>query len=301
MTFYFTIIQYVPDPVANERINVGVMVFGEGKVFTRFVKNWTHIRRFGGEDISFLRDFAADWESVAQTKLAGDHLNEENLLRMTREWGDSIQFTPPLPSTTNPEVLLSDMAKRVLRGGSGAPPNHRTKSQVARHVHRSMESAIAGALGQEAVTHLLATERTIWGEATYHNPDLVVRNGSPLACLFCLSFNISAQESAMATLMASVCSINDIKKKIPWVECAVIASISENSKGDLIQRASRLVEGAGGAFVPEATEELWVHKFVVDNLVPYVEAHGRDAPAGLLPPALDMPGFANAPNREKVR
>jgi hypothetical protein len=36
MVCYYTIVQYYPDPIADERINIGVMVFGDDQVRSRF-------------------------------------------------------------------------------------------------------------------------------------------------------------------------------------------------------------------------------------------------------------------------
>ena len=35
MAAYYTVVQYVPDPVADERINVGVVGFARGRVLVR--------------------------------------------------------------------------------------------------------------------------------------------------------------------------------------------------------------------------------------------------------------------------
>src|SRR5579885_3191655 len=40
MASFYTVVQYVPDPVADERINAGVIVFSRDRVAARFVKNW---------------------------------------------------------------------------------------------------------------------------------------------------------------------------------------------------------------------------------------------------------------------
>ncbi|MBD2774779.1 DUF3037 domain-containing protein [Iningainema tapete] len=58
MVSRYSIIQYVPDPIADERINIGVVVFNEDAVKSRFLTNWERVRLFGMEDIDFLKDFA---------------------------------------------------------------------------------------------------------------------------------------------------------------------------------------------------------------------------------------------------
>lgn len=87
MVSYYTVVQYYPDPIADERINIGVMAFGDGRVRSRFIQDWRRVEQFGGEDISFLHDFARRAEAWEETTL--------------RE---------PLYSTREPDELLDEMA-----------------------------------------------------------------------------------------------------------------------------------------------------------------------------------------------
>ena len=43
-----SIIQYVPDAVTNERINIGVLVLHEGRVKSLFLHNWNRVKQFAG-------------------------------------------------------------------------------------------------------------------------------------------------------------------------------------------------------------------------------------------------------------
>jgi len=122
MASFFTVVQYVPDPVADERVNVGVIVFGQDKLRAQFVHNWARVQRFGGErDLSYLRDFSRDVLHEATGTLPIESVTgarafvTEQLQRMAREWTDSIRFTEPRPSLQDPDALLNDMTKRMLR------------------------------------------------------------------------------------------------------------------------------------------------------------------------------------------
>jgi Protein of unknown function (DUF3037) len=59
MPGYYSVVQYLPDPVTDERVNIGVITYGDGGIRCRFLRTWTRVRMFGGEDVSFLREFAA--------------------------------------------------------------------------------------------------------------------------------------------------------------------------------------------------------------------------------------------------
>ena len=105
MVSYYTVVQYYPDPITDERINIGVMVFGDGQLRSHFLQDWRRVEQFGGEDISFLYDFARRAEAWDETTLKDC---------MTR-WTRSIQFREPLPSLREPEKLLDEKARLFLR------------------------------------------------------------------------------------------------------------------------------------------------------------------------------------------
>ena len=45
----YSIIQYVPNPIADERIHIGVLAFDENLVKVSFLKNWQRVKDFGGD------------------------------------------------------------------------------------------------------------------------------------------------------------------------------------------------------------------------------------------------------------
>ena len=112
MTARYTVVQYVPDPMAGERINFGVITWDDEAICSRFVTDWRHVRSFGKEDIGFLRDFV-DAVAGATSKQLGlpaigetEELDSSRLEKMIGTWGYSIQFAEPRGSTKNAEALL---------------------------------------------------------------------------------------------------------------------------------------------------------------------------------------------------
>src|SRR5260370_836966 len=94
----YSVIRYVPDPTAGECINIGVVVFGNGRVLYRFVKNWDRVKSFRQEDIEYLRVFERNFGRI----------REEELEEMIRSWKLSIQFSTPAGSALDDEELLND-------------------------------------------------------------------------------------------------------------------------------------------------------------------------------------------------
>ncbi|MEM9544071.1 MAG: DUF3037 domain-containing protein [Cyanobacteria bacterium P01_E01_bin.42] len=70
MASRYSIIQYVPDPIAEERINIGVLVFDRQNVKVHFLSNWKRVRYFGRqEDIRTLKSFAERMQKSAEQGL----------------------------------------------------------------------------------------------------------------------------------------------------------------------------------------------------------------------------------------
>jgi hypothetical protein len=88
------------------------MVFGDGRLRSRFLQDWCRVEQFGGENISFLHDFVRRAEGWDETTL------KECMVR----WNRSIQFREPLPASPEAEELLDEMARLFLR-----EPSHRIR------------------------------------------------------------------------------------------------------------------------------------------------------------------------------
>lgn len=121
---YFSVIQYFPNPVSGERMNVGVLAFDEDQVQVRFLSNWDRARYFGrGEDIALLKEFACRMEEASQAGLLfpGDVPSStprhKRLLGVTDHWINSIQLTEPRGSLDSVGILLEDMVQTFLLDG----------------------------------------------------------------------------------------------------------------------------------------------------------------------------------------
>jgi hypothetical protein len=116
----YSIIQYFPNPIADERINIGAIAFDEEVIKVQFLQHWERVSDFGMENIDFLKDFATRMKkSVADGLLfPGDEPNtlprQERLTKIARTWFNSIQFTEPRGSLEDVESLLQDVVETYL-------------------------------------------------------------------------------------------------------------------------------------------------------------------------------------------
>jgi hypothetical protein len=119
MASYYSIIRYVPNPISEECVNIGVAVFGGGAPLFRFITDWSRPRRFGGESVEFLERFA---QQVSSTQLGifsdSGTWDERRLQGILGRWHNSIQFTLPRASLREPSILLEEIVALFLRGGT---------------------------------------------------------------------------------------------------------------------------------------------------------------------------------------
>jgi hypothetical protein len=106
---FYVVVQYVPRPIAEERINVGVLAFaaeGDPTIHRRFLADWRRVEAFGDGEIGFLRDFARDFDARGWTP--------DLIRRASREWAGCIQLTAPRASTLPAAELLDRIARDML-------------------------------------------------------------------------------------------------------------------------------------------------------------------------------------------
>lgn len=133
MTTFFSVIKYIPDPIASESINIGVVVFGVGEPTFRFTNNWKRAYTFGKIETSFLREFAEDIQNK-QLGIFGEtrQWNETSLVKVLSRWKNSIQFTSPRASIKSPVDLLDEASQLYL----GASVAENTNALRNPHRHR---------------------------------------------------------------------------------------------------------------------------------------------------------------------
>ena len=120
MSSRYSIVQYVPIPIAEERINIGVIAFDDRTVLVHFLKNWNRVINFGGEGIGFLLNFAKRMEESAKAGLLFPGDVEDSTPRYDRfqayaaQCQNSIQFTEPRGSLQDVEALFKETIETFL-------------------------------------------------------------------------------------------------------------------------------------------------------------------------------------------
>lgn len=117
MSSYYSIIQYIPNIIADERINIGIVVFDKSSIKTEFLSNWSRVKAFSNnKDTYFLDNFEKDITNLCIRNIfRSDTLPPyERLKDLSRSWLNTVQITEPRGSLLEIENLLRECKRDYL-------------------------------------------------------------------------------------------------------------------------------------------------------------------------------------------
>ena len=224
MPSFFSVIRYVPDPITEERLNVGVVVYGEGKVLSKFIGEWAKVRIFGGEDIRFLREFADDIERKQLNLFRPDsRWDEHTLQQISKHWKNSIQLSEPKASLQSPQELLEDISSRYIREQVHRRRERKDKREVLRVGLEALTQSFYERHHQPLSNNLIKRRHSIKGARDNHSLDLVIGNGHPFFAAEALSFQGQDSVEMRKEVDAALWVIEDIRKADNKLPLAVLA------------------------------------------------------------------------------
>lgn len=267
MASRYSIIQYVPDPIADERINVGVLVFDDNLAKVQFLQNWQRVRDFGGSDIGFLRDFEKEMNKALAGGLLfpGDCPNDqprvERVQKIAQSWMNSIQFTEPHGSLKSIDQLFQDTVKKYLIEPIQPQIKVRDRQEAVSLTKKTFTEVITRKLGKEEVSHLLHPKHKIQGHHLAHTVDISVVNGRPHFAVQAISFEVRTTEQLINSIGFL---ITDIKEALPDFPLAVMALPPKDDQPDYrsklkeYQKTGEIYQDLGAIILEENTLSDWV-------------------------------------------
>ncbi|MEG4274709.1 MULTISPECIES: DUF3037 domain-containing protein [unclassified Microcoleus] len=225
MASRYSIVQYVPNPIADERINIGVVAFDDNDVRVQFLNNWSRVQAFGREDIHFLRDFAKRMNFAASEGLLfpGDEPDgtpkHERLKKIAQGWINSIQFTEPHGSLDNVENLLEDIAQTYLVNVVPTKTK-RNRQDAARITTSIIRKTLISYDDKPALKEMLKNDFPVKGSHKEHKFDAVVANGQPYFAAHGISFEVHIPESLQDSISWM---ISDVKESDPKLPIGIVA------------------------------------------------------------------------------
>lgn len=120
MSCKYSIIQYFPNPINGERINIGIVVIDDNDTIKlTFLTNWNRVKAFAidSNDITYLFGCVAKFEKLAAQNVfyvRDDRTNLQRLLFVINNWHYLIQFTDLRGSLDSIDALLLALVKEFL-------------------------------------------------------------------------------------------------------------------------------------------------------------------------------------------
>jgi hypothetical protein len=229
MSSLYSIIRYVPDPVAQEFVNIGIVTWDGDGIRCRFIDNWARVQSFGNEDIKFLRELSRNIEAAAARQLSLAGINEkpplsiEALEKMIGTWGQSVQFAEPRGSTKDATALLADVAPLFLRSPRRRSERVRTRATAVKEAATILIDAVRQRRPPEEADKLVKTRELIAGRLEQHRLDVALANGHLMAGIQAISFEISESEHLEKEIIGAKWMLSDIRQAHGDVPMAVFA------------------------------------------------------------------------------
>jgi hypothetical protein len=279
MTSYFSQIQYVPDPIAGERINVGVVAIDSSGCVFRFVRDWRRAAAFGGQDVAFLREFAEDALSNGSGWFSVREGTREAIARSLKHWHNKIQFSELRPSTKGRDDLLAEMAGLYLHEGPAAgaePYRGRGRDKAVSAATKSLGAALRARFGH-APRGLLQRDVPLRGRIESHELDLGLKNGALYGGAFAISFEIGSPKIQQRDTDAIAFALEDIANNDAGQDLAVLV-LPPPMRTPTYARARHIFKELDADVVLQGTLTSWANSLI--EKLPEDVGHGDRVVAG---------------------
>jgi hypothetical protein len=267
MSSWYTVVQYLPDPVIDECMNVGVVVFGDGRLHTRFVHDWRRVRLFGQADVDFLKDFAASLEEAANNRMMPlpgvpgvERVTEETLRTIVGRWINGIQCTPPRASLKSTEDLLADISLRFLREPARRKREARDRRAAAAVAAHAMQRAV-GERNATAVDRVVRRNYVVQGRLDEYKFDVVLANGHVYSAVHGLSFEAPDTHELAKDVEATAWAIDDLQRRDSAVKLGIVY-LPPKADSKIYSRARRIFSGLDTPLLPEDSALQWARDVV---------------------------------------
>ena len=251
---HYSIVQLVPDFIADERVNIGILVFADdGKLHVRTLRSWERAKRFAGQSAIAAREFIQNIESNPNAAIS-----LEQAMDGAREWHHGVQLTQPQPSTLPPAKLLADLAPRFLRDDDRdrdsvrlAKMPYRTRSVAVNVAYHALHQVI----GKYKV---LRKKMPHSGRRGQHQFDIGALNGRLYFLAQAISFENPDEEKVSKDLDAASWRFEDVRSIEKDLTLAAFALVSpQQSNSPLFEQAKKNFDGLNVEILTEDNLADW--------------------------------------------
>ncbi len=263
MAALYTVVRYMPDPVSEECVNVGVIAWDGAETVCRFLTNWSRVSVFGGEPVAFLKEFAGEVQARTSKQLLLPGLSTEarldgkDLEAMFGTWHGCIQFSKPRGSLKGAQALLGDIAAIFLRERSSTERRMpRSRAVVAKMAAECLFEAIND-LNIPKPAHYVRRGFSLRGNVAEHRFDVGLVNGKVYNLVQAVSFE-KDEDDLRQELYAKYFDIEDVRKDHSDLGLAIVALPPiAHPQSRLFEEATKILGEFNAKIVTEAQLGNW--------------------------------------------
>ncbi len=263
----YSVIQFAPNALSGEKINIGVVTYTDDETRVRFLRNWKRVKSFAGTDIESLKDFTSEVEFLISRQLplpssfGPQPLIPSLIEEIADTWANSITFTPPRASTRPVDALLKSIAKEFLTEPTTRERSYRDRRAAGSLARTYLHDALVEREGKAMADKYLHWQREVVGRYGPHVFDAVVANGKPSIVAQGISFELPQAIQLDQSIDALAFQVYDIRAAQPDLHIGILTlppkkhSAAHAKKA--FDRARRTYEGLKAEVVLERDAEAW--------------------------------------------
>lgn len=270
MASKYSVIQYAPNPITGERINIGVIAFDNDIAHVSFISNWKRVKAFAGMDVTFLKELAQEFEALASGQLAlpsleqGPQLNEKLIAEITTKWANSVTLTSPRASLQSLDDVLSAASSQFLTQPRARQRAYRDRRSAVGIATDSLRHALELRAGPEQATKWLHRERELKGKYGPHIFDVVIANGSPRVAVQGVSFELPEARQLDQFVDAVAFQVFDTRQASDDLQIGILAlppvAKSHQRAKSIYDRAIKTYTGLEAHVIEEHDAESWAYE-----------------------------------------
>lgn len=265
MPSYYSVVQFAPDPISGERVNFGVITYGDGGVHCRFVDDWRRVRTFaGGKDIRFLQQIAHDVEAATgeQPHLPMQDgrpaLTDDVVRAWAGNWLSNLQLTRPRGSVLTSEELLDSIYGDYVREPAKATRRARSRRTAAKFVADTLQQVLRSQ-GGPCAEQLVQRNKPVQGAVEPHRYDVVVDTDGVHFGAQALSFEGADEVQLTQDVRLTAWDISDVRVRLPDLQLAVVA-LPPNRDSGAYKLAHKVASEHKATLVVEEEFRQWAHE-----------------------------------------
>ena len=259
MASYFSVIQYISNPVADERVNIGLIVFDDdGGCMVRPLESWTRAERFTGQRGRNLRrhvEAVADYIETASSPSSA-------IESAVAEWTHSVQLTPSRASLRSLEEVLASGVDQILVEERATISRRTARPELGRAALGSMTRALDRVQLGEISTTALEGRKKIDGAVEAHDVDLSMRNGKLLVAVRVLAFPARPSTYTNLEVSDAAWTVQDLRASESRPQVTVLVGPPSDLDRPDYQRAQRVLGELDTDIVEPDRLESWASETV---------------------------------------